>query len=1759
MAVSKSPFSRNPKGSDTTTTTTPPNRFKPKLNTDIFEDIRKMQVASSGSGSSSQDYVDIGTKTTLGEEKQKLDSAYNTALARIATSTMDEKQKAKARKQFEELYKTGKAETDDDFNPLNPFDIGRMQLRGLKTAGKFILDGLETVSRVNQVAVGSSLTNPIGIYNAATGKNKPFAPPMERLKELKEDITDKNYRLMPQTGNKFVDGVVDFGADVAFDFTTYTGVGAVKYLGLAGRTELAIKLGTTEMLAKHPQLIGKLDDIMRYGVGAVPKEVRAAEGIEFGIRFGGSIIPKTDAIANVVSGRKGITTVLRTRTGDTLAKFGRAAENLGYTRGSFTPSSRVGLVAANIGRDMGVSDNKVIQQIADYTSAKYAKGFKATTYNRNLAGVKDLLKEIKANGGEIRVAQLADDAEALLREPDPVLRDLATRYKAWQDTLLEEVNAVRMKFNADFGADMKLINQLDDYGIHHKLTDKAFRYAYGSKGKATGWFRDADLTPLELGTNTGAAMHRRYVAGEEFMGEVLQKGTIQEVNTIFRAKTGLDIDFFETDIFAIADSYAYSMATARSREAYVRRLLDFGTDVAQVINKKLVPDDELVKLLRGAHAGLVSVRNEVKRKVNTGRVLARDTAKDVVNFAKTVIDEKDIDLADVNKDIGKVINALYKIETDLGEAYTKAAAKSADARGAFLNIHGSLMEDVRVLRTAIEAGRINEVAAYEALRDIYIKMVPDAKRIPKSASVLLDKVTRQMGIKDPTEVRVLERQLKALQQQLAETDKVDPQALNDLLDIERDLIEQIDGYSRLADVKLEADYAEDGFLYGTFDSIVPKPFDPNAEPMFRSMETRPVGGSTTGMSSDELAAARQAWLEDPNSIAVHALRPDEVMDMRTPEAFYDFWDPDNGIGEAVGYALRQSGADPEGVFMSVWDDAMEGVPIDPMFEQVYPEMANLMTVIGSVHNNVFDLGVVPDDFNVQVFTTVKEMFQAQAASLGLENSDQVANEMFVNTMRAMIEEGTNGRPLLLPSRFMDEMDEAADGAYTVLLPDNFNYAERFGKKTITDDLMTGNGAPVQQTSGNAFLRSVVDGDYHTASLDANEMLDAVSETGQQLQAELAARESIAGDLRSTAGKVGGAKSAGSRRVKAAEKVYADYAESGMVNVSIGGKNIRVTREKALEILAKQESKLARKVELLESKIATETGRQTGSVAQRKAKMEERLASLFEQRKVIERWNERTGDALRADIDLLKTAIYTDPPTGFAGTMSREWSERVTARMDAIGRLEGTGAKDAWERVVTQLHADEAQLALLEFDAIPRAARELTDAELGIVGGSMRDDILDGWKALESTGVMIPDEFYKVIRPNVDKLVKKAEQALWLRAIKRYNQIFKIYATMTPGFVVRNGISATFMNKVAGVDNKNIFDGIQAAIAYKKHGPVKWLDELGITDLAEREIYESAMRSVQATGRGIQSDFVNPTLRGGFAEKIANNKATRFLGDANEFTENAVRLPMALDTLRKGNSYDEAVMRITRFHFDYTDLSGFDEAAKNFIPFWVWTSRNLPLQMTEMLLRPSYYNAYYKLRERNPAAGDILMPRWINDAGPFSLGGTKVLTPDMPMTRLEQTIGQFTSPSKLVGQFTPIAKLPIEMIADKQLAMDIPFTDKYEEAKGIDKIIAGLGSLADIEGLGRRNAEGKLEINPKINYAIGNALPTIATLQRLAGGELGGKATYQERQSSNVANFLGIPYRDIGPRQQRGEAINRQFKIREALQELARKGKIEKND
>ena len=155
-------------------------------------------------------------------------------------------------------------------------------------------------------------------------------------------------------------------------------------------------------------------------------------------------------------------------------------------------------------------------------------------------------------------------------------------------------------------------------------------------------------------------------------------------------------------------------------------------------------------------------------------------------------------------------------------------------------------------------------------------------------------------------------------------------------------------------------------------------------------------------------------------------------------------------------------------------------------------------------------------------------------------------------------------------------------------------------------------------------------------------------------------------------------------------------------------------------------------------------------------------------------------------------------------------------------------------------------------------------------------------------------------------------------------------------------------------------------------------------------------------------------------------------------ENALRIPMALDSLRRGHSFDEAVARIRRVHFDYSDLSSLDATAKKFVPFWIWTSRNVPLQVSQMVTRPKAYVQYERLKQEFPVNQDLMVPSWINKMGPLGAGLNAVITPDLPMTRLAQNLKDISTPSGLIGMGTPLLRVPADLWLGKQVALNIPF-------------------------------------------------------------------------------------------------------------------------
>ena len=97
-----------------------------------------------------------------------------------------------------------------------------------------------------------------------------------------------------------------------------------------------------------------------------------------------------------------------------------------------------------------------------------------------------------------------------------------------------------------------------------------------------------------------------------------------------------------------------------------------------------------------------------------------------------------------------------------------------------------------------------------------------------------------------------------------------------------------------------------------------------------------------------------------------------------------------------------------------------------------------------------------------------------------------------------------------------------------------------------------------------------------------------------------------------------------------------------------------------------------------------------------------------------------------------------------------------------------------------------------------------------------------------------------------------------------------------------------------------------------------------------------------------------------------------------------------------------------------------------------------------------------------------------------------------------------------------------------------------------------------ENLATRDPKtGEWVLDERVPYFMQNILPFLGQINRVSGGITGGKTTYSERQLGNLYNWLGIPVRYVGPEQQSGEAIGRQFDLRDYVAELVRQGKLTK--
>jgi len=276
--------------------------------------------------------------------------------------------------------------------------------------------------------------------------------------------------------------------------------------------------------------------------------------------------------------------------------------------------------------------------------------------------------------------------------------------------------------------------------------------------------------------------------------------------------------------------------------------------------------------------------------------------------------------------------------------------------------------------------------------------------------------------------------------------------------------------------------------------------------------------------------------------------------------------------------------------------------------------------------------------------------------------------------------------------------------------------------------------------------------------------------------------------------------------------------------------------------------------------------------------------------------------------------------------------------------------------------------------------------------------------------------------------------------------------------------------------------------------------------------------------------------------------------ANTFAEEAMRLATGMHAMKVwGDSVDEALYSIHKLHFDYGKLSDFErKGLRRAFPFYTWTRNNLPLQVEFMAKHPQKYNRLFSLKremERNTPEEGTVPHYFLEPFGirlPFQISGAQIYSvPDTPfqdLLRYDPSYGGIGSTiEQVVSQATPIAKVPVEYWAGKQVFAGIPFTERYQQVPALMQRVPGLMHALQQIGWAKRSKKGEWKMQDNRIYLVGNLMPYIGVLQRAIPGLPGREKRKQERYiSALISTLAGLSMRMNTRYEQESERVRREI-------------------
>lgn len=310
----------------------------------------------------------------------------------------------------------------------------------------------------------------------------------------------------------------------------------------------------------------------------------------------------------------------------------------------------------------------------------------------------------------------------------------------------------------------------------------------------------------------------------------------------------------------------------------------------------------------------------------------------------------------------------------------------------------------------------------------------------------------------------------------------------------------------------------------------------------------------------------------------------------------------------------------------------------------------------------------------------------------------------------------------------------------------------------------------------------------------------------------------------------------------------------------------------------------------------------------------------------------------------------------------------------------------------------------------------------------------------------------------------------------YTKFFKAYATLSPGFHVRNAIANAMQLVLADADVDNMIKATPYYFKWLKaqKAGVSWDDFLRTVEPEMVKPLNVARKGSLGGGGGIFSETFKEATGG---SRIYDNWLIRKNQAIGQASDNYSRFVLAFDSAMKGGDAGLAQARVKRFFFDYEDLSSVDKVMRQIIPFWLFYSRNMSTQITNMWLNPKPYLIYNSFK-RN-FEGEDPAPPFVREMGGFRLpfGEGLFAMPDIGFTRIPQELSDLTKPMKMLNKMNPLLKVPAEQIAGKSA-----FTGKEFDTNQ-ERLMAALVGLAPPAGQAERlvGRDGLSQLNAWLGY------------------------------------------------------------------------------